>query len=111
MFLSCTSQGVDIVVKWLISLVVTSNHKCLNKVVSNKLALNYFRAWNPTTKVVHLHNSFYALICTFMIIFMFCISTAPKLVLIGKEVRKLPPNCSVNTGVDNTKTVQVALNV
>ena len=42
MFLSCTSQGVDIVVKWLISLVVTSNHKCLNKVVSNKLALIIF---------------------------------------------------------------------
>ena len=42
MFLSCTSQGVDIVVKWLISLVVTSNHKCLNKIVSNKLALIIF---------------------------------------------------------------------
>ena len=39
---SCTSQGVDIVVKWLISLVVTSNHKCLNKIVSNKLALIIF---------------------------------------------------------------------
>ena len=42
MFLCCTSQGVDIVVKWLISLVVTSNHKCLNKIVSNKLALIIF---------------------------------------------------------------------
>ena len=42
MFLYCTSQGVDIVVKWLISLVVTSNHKCLNKIVSNKLALIIF---------------------------------------------------------------------
>ena len=42
MFLSCTSQGVDIAVKWLISLVVTSNHKCLNKVVSDKLALIIF---------------------------------------------------------------------
>ena len=43
MFLCCTSQGVDIVVKWLISLVVTSNHKCLNKIVSNKLALIIFK--------------------------------------------------------------------
>ena len=42
MFLCYTSQGVDIVVKWLISLVVTSNHKCLNKIVSNKLALIIF---------------------------------------------------------------------
>ena len=42
MFLYCTSQGVDIVVKWLISLVVTSNHKCLNKIVFNKLALIIF---------------------------------------------------------------------
>ena len=42
MFLCCTSQGVDIVVKWLISLVVTSNHKCHNKIVSNKLALIIF---------------------------------------------------------------------
>ena len=40
---SCTSQGVDIVVKWLISLVVTSNHKCLNKIVSNKLASIIFK--------------------------------------------------------------------
>ena len=42
MFLYCTSQGVDIVVKWLISLAVTSNHKCLNKIVFNKLALIIF---------------------------------------------------------------------
>ena len=42
MFLCCTSQGVVITVKWLISLVVTSNHKCLNKVVYNKLALIIF---------------------------------------------------------------------
>ena len=28
--------------KWSISLVVTSNHKCLNKIVSNKLALIIF---------------------------------------------------------------------
>ena len=42
MFLCYTSQGVDIVVKWLISLVVTSNHKCPNKIVSNKLALIIF---------------------------------------------------------------------
>ena len=42
MFLCCTSQGVVTIVKWLISLVVTSNHKCLNKVVSNKLALIIF---------------------------------------------------------------------
>ena len=34
MSLCCTSQGVVITVKWLVSLVVTSNHKCLNKVVS-----------------------------------------------------------------------------
>ena len=44
MFLCYTSQGVDIVVKWLISLVVTSNHKCLNKIVSNKLALIIFES-------------------------------------------------------------------
>ena len=44
MFLCCTSQGVDIVVKWLISLVVTSNHKCLNKIVTNKLALIIFES-------------------------------------------------------------------
>ena len=42
MFLCCTSQGVVITVKWSISLVVTSNHKCLNKIVSNKLALIIF---------------------------------------------------------------------
>ena len=42
MFLCYTSQGVDIVVKWLISLVVTSNHKCRNKIVFNKLALIIF---------------------------------------------------------------------
>ena len=43
MFLCCTSQSVVTIVKWLISLVVTSNHKCLNKVVSNKLALIIFK--------------------------------------------------------------------
>ena len=42
MFLYCTSQGVVTIVKWLISLVITSNHKCLNKIVSNKLALIIF---------------------------------------------------------------------
>ena len=50
MFLCCTSQGVVTTVKWLISLVVTSNHKCLNKVVSNITTdFNYFRArtWPP----------------------------------------------------------------
>ena len=50
MFPSCTSQGVVTIVKWLISLVVTSNHKCLNKVVSNKLALIIFESGTPTTK-------------------------------------------------------------
>ena len=44
MFLYCTSQGVVTIVKWLISLVVTSNHKCLNKVVFNKLALTIFES-------------------------------------------------------------------
>ena len=44
MFLRYTSQCVDIVMKWLISLVVTSNHKCLNKVVSSKLALIIFES-------------------------------------------------------------------
>ena len=37
--------------KWLISLVVTSNHKCLNKVVSNiTIDFNYFkvRTWQLT---------------------------------------------------------------
>ena len=43
MFLSCTSQGIVTTVKWSISLVVTSNHKCLNKVVSNiTIDFNYF---------------------------------------------------------------------
>ena len=42
MFLCYTSQGVVTTVKWSISLVVTSNHKCLNKIVSNKLALIIF---------------------------------------------------------------------
>ena len=42
MFLCYTSQGVVTTVKLLISLVVTSNHKCLNKIVSNKLALIIF---------------------------------------------------------------------
>ena len=42
MFLCYTSQGVVTTVKWLISLVVTSNHKYLNKIVSNKLALIIF---------------------------------------------------------------------
>ena len=54
MFLCYTSQGVDIVVKCLISLVVTSNHKCLNKIVSNKLALIIFESRTQHTKVVHL---------------------------------------------------------
>ena len=43
MLLCYTSQGVVITVKWLVSLVVTSNHKCLNKIVSNKLALIIFK--------------------------------------------------------------------
>ena len=50
MFLCCTSQGVVTTVKWSISLVVTSNHKCLNKVVSNiTIDFNYFQArtWPP----------------------------------------------------------------
>ena len=42
MFLCYTSQGVVTTVKWSISLVVTSNHECLNKIVSNKLALIIF---------------------------------------------------------------------
>ena len=53
MFLCYTSQGVDIVVKWLISLVVTSNHKCLNKIVSNKLALIIFK---PRTQPQRWYN-------------------------------------------------------
>ena len=53
MFLCCTSQGVDIVVKWLISLVVTSNHKCLNITVSNKLALIIFE---PRTQPQRWYN-------------------------------------------------------
>ena len=45
MFLSCTSQGVVATVKWPISLVVSSNHKCLNKVVPNiTIDFNYFQA-------------------------------------------------------------------
>ena len=44
MFLCYTSQGVVTTVKWSISLVVTSNHKCLNKIVSNKLALIIFKS-------------------------------------------------------------------
>ena len=64
MFLCYTSQGVDIVVKWLISLVVTSNHKCLNKIVSNKLALIIFepgtrpQRWyndTPFLRVLHMY--------------------------------------------------------
>ena len=58
MFLCCTSQGVDIVVKWLFSLVVTSNHKCLNKIVSNKLALIIFE---PRTRPQRWYITFFKL--------------------------------------------------
>ena len=54
MFLYCTSQGVVTIVKWLISLVVTSNHKCLNKVVFNKLALIIFE---PGTQPQRWHRN------------------------------------------------------
>ena len=52
MFLCYTSQGVVVTVKWSISLVVTSNHKCLNKIVSNKLALIIFESRTQPQKVV-----------------------------------------------------------
>ena len=61
MFLCYTSQGVVTIVKWLISLVVTSNHKCHNKIVSNKLALIIFE---PGTQPQILATCQYSLVVT-----------------------------------------------
>ena len=60
--------------KWSISLVVTSNHKCLNKVVSNiTIDFNYFRArtWPPRWYIYKIFSKFSTVSVSLTILYHF----------------------------------------